>query len=192
MANYKANTPVIATLTEASGSDPAWSSGVIIGKLINVSITPNMNTGELYGDDALAESVVEFGSVTVSLNTTTLPASARATLFGETYTAATTGQNPAPETLVSKGSSASAYLGFGFVVGEIIDGVEKYAMVWLHKVKFSMPADSYTTKGDSIEFGTPTIEGTGTTDSKDEWRTIKWYDSKSAAVTALKSQAGIS
>ena len=31
---------------------------------------------------------------------------------------------------------------------------------WLYKVKFGIPATNLTTKGESIEFSTPTIEGT--------------------------------
>ena len=36
----------------------------------------------------------------------------------------------------------------------------KYRYFWLYKVKFGIPATNLTTKGESIEFSTPTIEGT--------------------------------
>ena len=38
------------------------------------------------------------------------------------------------------------------------DGSFKY--FWLYRVKFAVPATSLATKGDSITFSTPTIEGT--------------------------------
>lgn len=191
MANFKAKMPVIATITETAGQAPTYSNGMAIGKLIQVSITPNINEGSLYGDDALAEYVKEFSNFDVSLNTTTLPAAARAKMFGETYTEAAT--NPAaPAKIVSKGSDFCPYVGFGFVVGEIINDVMQYACVWLHKVKFSLPAETYDTKGDSITFGTPTVEGKGTEDNIHEWRTITYYDTESDAIDALKAQAGIS
>jgi phi13 family phage major tail protein len=36
----------------------------------------------------------------------------------------------------------------------------KYRYVWLYRVKFATPSTSLATKGDSITFSTPTIEGT--------------------------------
>ena len=36
----------------------------------------------------------------------------------------------------------------------------KYRYFWLYKVKFGIPATNLTTKGESIEFSTPSIEGT--------------------------------
>ena len=36
----------------------------------------------------------------------------------------------------------------------------KYRYFWLYRVKFGIPATNLETKGDSITFSTPTIEGT--------------------------------
>ena len=36
----------------------------------------------------------------------------------------------------------------------------KYRYFWLYRVKFGIPATALATKGDSITFNTPTIEGT--------------------------------
>jgi phi13 family phage major tail protein len=36
----------------------------------------------------------------------------------------------------------------------------KYKYFWLYRVKFGIPATALATKGDSITFNTPTIEGT--------------------------------
>jgi phi13 family phage major tail protein len=36
----------------------------------------------------------------------------------------------------------------------------KYRYFWLYRVKFGLPATNLATKGDSITFSTPTIEGT--------------------------------
>ena len=192
MAYFKAKIPVIATIAETDNAAPTYSAGMAIGKLIQIGITPNMNEGSLYGDDALAEYIREFSDYDVSLNVTTLPAAARAVMFGETYTEATTGQNPTPAKIVSKGSDSCPYVGFGFVTTETVNGAMKYAMVWLHKVKFSLPAETYDTKGDSITFGTPTVEGKGTEDNIHEWRTVTWHDTEAEAIAALKNKAGIS
>jgi phi13 family phage major tail protein len=36
----------------------------------------------------------------------------------------------------------------------------KYRYFWLYRVKFGIPTTNLTTKGESIEFSTPSIEGT--------------------------------
>ena len=41
-----------------------------------------------------------------------------------------------------------------------------YRYFWLYRVKFAVPSTNLTTKGDSIEFSTPTIEGTVTRRNK--------------------------
>ena len=42
----------------------------------------------------------------------------------------------------------------------------KYRYFWLYRVKFGIPATNLTTKGESIEFSTPSIEGTVTRRNK--------------------------
>ena len=42
----------------------------------------------------------------------------------------------------------------------------KYKYYWLYRVKFGIPATNLATKGDSITFSTPTIEGTVTRRNK--------------------------
>jgi phi13 family phage major tail protein len=39
-------------------------------------------------------------------------------------------------------------------------GNGKYRYIWLYRVKFAVPSASLATKGDSITFSTPSIEGT--------------------------------
>lgn len=189
MANFKAKMPVVATGTYTDGAAPTYADGLAIGKLINVGLTPNTNEGSLYGDDALAEYVREFSDLDVSLNVTTIPSAARPILFGETVTAAGEGTQ---ETIVSGGGDSAHYVGFGFVMTEKNNDADEFYFIWIHKVKFALPSETYDTKGDSITFGTPTIEGKGTVDGQGNWRTIVKYDTEAAAIAALKTKAGIS
>ena len=43
----------------------------------------------------------------------------------------------------------------------------KYRYFWLYRVKFGIPSTSLATKGDSITFSTPTIEGTDAAQQSD-------------------------
>ena len=71
------------------------------------------------------------------------------------------------------------------------DGVKKFVAMWIHKVKFTQTQESYKTKGDSIEFQTPSVEGIAIgTDSKN-WKTTKIFDTADAAITWINTQAGI-
>lgn len=62
--------------------------------------------------------------------------------------------------LKSKGygsdSDEAPYTAIGFRAKKA-GGTYKY--IWLYKVKFAIPDENYTTKGDSIEFTTPEIVG---------------------------------
>ena len=46
----------------------------------------------------------------------------------------------------------------------------KYRYFWLYRVKFGIPSTNLATKGDSITFSTPTIEGTVLRRNKEDAR----------------------
>lgn len=59
--------------------------------------------------------------------------------------------------LISTSEDGAGSVAVGFRARKA-DGSFKY--FWLYRVKFAVPATSLATKGDSITFSTPTIEGT--------------------------------
>ena len=59
--------------------------------------------------------------------------------------------------LVSASEDGGAPVAIGFRARKA-DGTYRY--FWLYKVRFAVPTASLNTKGDSIEFATPSIEGT--------------------------------
>ena len=46
----------------------------------------------------------------------------------------------------------------------------KYAFIWLYRVRFSVPSENYQTKGNSIEYQTPEIEGTIMARADGNWK----------------------
>ena len=64
-------------------------------------------------------------------------------------------------------------------------------MIWFKKVKFQKPTETYNTNGDSIAFGTPTLNGTAISDGSGEWRLREVYSTLETALAALKTKAGI-
>ena len=191
MALIKAKFPMIAPVTEDDNGGYTLGTGIKIGKLISMDINPIKAEGELYGDDGRAENVTEYVGADVTLNTTTVPPEARPVMFGETHTAATTGENATPETVVSSGDDNGQYVAYGFIRTEINNNVKKYVYVLLIKVKFTLPDEHDDTKGDSIQFNTPSITGKADTiegGNSPVWRKLRYYDSESDALAALKTE----
>lgn len=148
MAFFSACKPYFKPYSNTTSSSP----GKAVGKLIQVDVTPNFAEGSLYADDNIAEYKKRFSFADVVLNTSTLPLD----VAKEMFSLKTNSTNPE---LIYAADSEGVFGSFGFVYGEVIDDVTKYNCDVLLKVKFDLPAESYKTQGESIEFGTPTING---------------------------------
>lgn len=183
--------PVVATRTEST-SGATYSNGAALGKAMTVTVTPNAANATLYGDNAVAEELSMANSANVTLNTVRILLSQGAILFGETYSAATTGSDPTPETLKDGINDVAGYVGFGYIKNVIADGAKSFEVVWLPKVKFTLPEDGATTVGDSITFNTPNITGKAVSDEDGYWRYRYNYATETDAIAALKAKANIS
>ena len=103
----------------------------------------------LYADDGAAEIVKEFKSGTLSLGIDDLGAAIASDLTGSTIDAG--------GVVISTAEDGGDPVAVGFRAKKA-NG--KYKYYWLYRVKFGIPATNLATKGDSITFSTPTIEGT--------------------------------
>jgi phi13 family phage major tail protein len=159
MAFYGLSNPYMAQLDATAET---YSNGFKCGKAISTAVTPNYSSQSLYADDSEAERVDEFVNAAVTVGTDRLPSQAAPILFGHTQTG---GEE------VSKSSDAGRYVGYGFWVSKMEDGVKTYKGVVLHKVKFTEGEESYQTKGDQITFQTPNLSGNATTLNDGTWRT---------------------
>jgi len=138
-----------ASVTVGTNGDETYGTPTLLAKAISADISIELNEATLYADDGQAESVKEFKSGTISLGVDDLGSTIAAALCG-----CTVDKNGV---LVSTGEDKANYVAIGFRAKRS-DG--KYKYFWLYKVLFGIPADSLATKGDSITFSTPTIEGT--------------------------------
>lgn len=171
MANFGLSKPWIAEYLPATKT---YKDAFQCGKAVSTSITPNSNEASLYADNVQVEYVTEFTNATLSLGVDRLPVQAAELLFGHSTT------EQGVET--SAGNDAGKYVGYGFVTAEMVDGVKRYRGCVLHKCKFAEGEESFTTKGDSITFSTPTLSGTAMADEDNNWRTkSQYYDTESAA-----------
>lgn len=138
-----------ATITEDADGNETYGTPVQLAKAISAELSIELNEATLFADDGQAESVKEFKSGTISLGVDDIGSAVAAALVG-----ATVDKNGV---LVSTGDDVSKYVAIGFRA-KMANG--KYKYYWLYRVLFGVPATNLATKGDSISFNTPTIEGT--------------------------------
>lgn len=138
-----------ATITDDGSGNETYDTPKSLAKAISADLSVELSEATLYADDGVAENVKEFKSGTISLGIDNLPADAVCDLLGVTK-----GEDGV---LVYTGEDSSKYVAVGFRAKK---SNGKYKYFWLYRVKFGIPADALATKGDSVTFNTPTIEGT--------------------------------
>lgn len=173
--------PVIAK----RDSDGTYSDGFRCGKAVETSITPQYAEGSLFGDNTKAEYDKEFKYADVSLGTTSLPVEAHKVMFGHEVADENDG------TITFKATDEAGYVGFGFYVTEKVDGKKRYVACWLPKCKFSEGADTFKTKGDNVEYQTPTISGQALATDEGTWKELKICDKEEDAITWINGKAEI-
>lgn len=177
MAYFGLRYPVIAKYNRTTGT---YSDGFRCGKGVSLEVSPNYSEGSLYGDDEQAEYEKAFINANVTLGTTTLPIAAASTVFGHTVDNATS-------TVTKKTTDEAEYVGVGVVIDEVVDGTKQYFGYILTCAQFSESAESFTTKGDAITFGSPTIEGLAIGDKNSVWQVKQPFDTAAEALAYVES-----
>lgn len=145
-----------APITEATAAsddiqigDEIYGTPVQLAKAISADLSVELTEATLYADDGAAEIVKEFKQGTISLNVDDI---------GSTVAAALTGVKVDDNgVVISASENGGNPVAIGFRAKK---SNGKYKYFWLYRVKFGIPATNLATKGDSITFSTPTIEGT--------------------------------
>jgi len=138
-----------AKITENENGEETYDTPAPLAKAITAELSVELAEATLYADDGAAEVVKEFQSGTLTLGVADIGVAAT-----EVLTGATLDDN---KVLISASEDGGAPVAIGFRAKKA-NG--KYRYFWLYRVKFGIPATNLQTKGDSITFSTPTIEGT--------------------------------
>lgn len=136
-------------ITEDSSGNETYGTPISLAKAIKADLSVELAEATLYADDGPAEVVKEFKSGTLSLGIDDIGVTA-----AEDLTGAKLDDN---HVVISSSEDGGTPVAVGFRAKKA-NG--KYRYFWLYKVKFGIPATNLATKGDSITFSTPTIEGT--------------------------------
>ena len=134
-------------------SDNKYSGASVLAGAIEGKMSPNIAEAELYADDTLKESAKEYTKGTLTLTVDEDDDKVFAPLLGH-YVDEETGE------VIRAKDDIAPYVGFGRVIVKIVKNVKKYKAEFFPKVQFKPFFPDAKTKGESIEFSTPSIEGT--------------------------------
>lgn len=148
----------IAEIENPEGEE-AYKAPKKLAKAISVEMSTEVAEATLYADDSADQIVKEFvkGEITIGAND----------ISNEDY-ALLLGQSTDDDKVIYAGEGDEPpYFAVGFRAKKTGG---QYRYIWLYKVKFKIPEESFETKGDSINFATPSLTGEFIKRNKDE----KW------------------
>ena len=138
-----------AKITEDENGDETYGTPTQLAKAMTAELSMELAEATLYADDGAAEVVKEFQSGTLTLGIDDIGVQVAQDLTGARI--------DSNKVLISASEDGGEPVAVGFRAKKA-NG--KYRYFWLYKVKFGIHATNLTTKGESITFSTPTIEGT--------------------------------
>ena len=137
-----------------SGS-PTYDPPVKIAGAISANVNPNASSSTLFADDGT------IGEISLELNMADLSLETQSVLLGHSISGGV---------LKRKAGDVPPWVAIGF---RTLKSNGKYRYYWLNKGKFALPEEDLQTKGDSIEFQTPTISGSFVKrNCDDEWQRV--------------------
>lgn len=121
-------------------------------KVVDEKFAPEYNNAELYANDSLAESDYSFKkgvlTITVADDNDTLDALLFGNDISETGEVTSTIDDMAPE------------IGYGHIIPKSVNKKRKYKVEFFPRIKFSKITHDDKTRGESVEFGTTSLEAT--------------------------------
>ena len=136
-------------ITEGETGDETYATPVQLAKAIEADIAIELLEAILYADDGADTTIKEFKRGTLTLGIDDIGIQAAQDLTGATL--------DSNGVLISTGEDEQKPVAIGFRA-KSANGHYRY--FWLYRVIFGIPSTSLKTRGDSIEFSTPSIEGT--------------------------------
>lgn len=148
----------LAPITEVNGVE-TYGTPRRLAKAIKAELSVEVAEGVLNADDGVDETVKEFVKGTLKINVNDLDPADVAALLGQTI-----------------GSDGVVYAGendeppYYAIAFRAKKPRGKYRYLWLYKVKFKIPNESFETKGDGINFITPELEGDVIKRNDGQWK----------------------
>lgn len=183
MASFGAKYPYFCPVkTEPENARPTYDGDPVrIGRLVKADLSIEMASGKLYADDELAESVDEFVSGSVVMETDDMTDDVAAVVYGATVEDGTVHYNVADDP--PKG-------GYGYLKKLMRNKKTLYKGYFYPLVKAVLGNDAAATKSNSITFGTTTTTFTIFACETGGWRDTHEAATEAEALAWLKAQFG--
>lgn len=198
MANGKVITgysmPIVAKYT-FSNNTISYTDAMPLARGVEVSM--EVETGDatnFYADNTIAEAVAgQFNGATATLTVDGLKDAARDLIAGITTKGTITVGDKTVATAVYDDLQVIPYVGIGFVVRYMENGVTTYAPVILPKAQFSPEGLDAATQGESVEFQTTELQATvmRADDANHSWKVVAAdQTTEAAAVNTINAYFG--
>lgn len=179
MAKIGLNNFRYGILTEAQDGTPSYAGALTPGKAISCNVEVSNNSAKLYADDVEQETDTSFAGGTATIGLDRADYQTQANLLGHTYSQA--------NGMTRNSNDIAPYVGFGRVIKLMQDGVLKWKVEFIYKVKFAEPSQSDTTQGESVEFSTVEMQGQIAQLANGNWSVTQIFTTKADAITYLES-----
>ncbi len=139
--------------TEADGQAITYGKGQVIGGMMTAEISYTRNSNPLYADDRVMEEDNSITGGTIKMGVDDVNDDARVMMLGDVK------EGDAGEEVYHETGESAPYVGTGYIRVRRKDNKTNYIAYWVHKAIFGIGTESAKTKGQSIEWQTPTLEG---------------------------------
>ena len=156
--------------------------GIVLGKLNKASVNITMASGELAGDDQIAESYSEFYKGQIALDSTNISDDDAVVVFGHT---AENGR------VVCNAGDSAPEGRFSYYRTVMVNGVKKFKAFGYHRTRAQLGNEEDQTKGSSITFATDSLTLDVMALDNGVWREYETYDNEADAIAFVNEFCSI-
>lgn len=196
MATIGVSKPYYAKYNVTNGT-PSYSGGGVMGKMTEVDVSiETSEDNNLFGDNGIAETDQTFSNGTLTISTTDLSQEVAKDLLGvveQTLEEIPGVTDTDVKEIIFDDRQATPHLGTGFIIKKRVNHVDLWRAIVLTKVMFSVPSDSATTQGESIEWQVPELTGTIMRDDGEThmWKREATFTTEAQAEAYIKHRLNI-
>lgn len=135
-----------------------YDTPISVGDAMSCTMEIRRAEARLYAEGALKEYISEITGGTCSIGTKYIPADAQQLMYGSREKVRTIAEKEVTSLLTGSNDSGD-YVGVAGYDPDMMDNIKKYYCWMFKKVRFGKPGMSLQTKGETIQFQTPTTTG---------------------------------
>lgn len=183
--------PVVATVaTEVAGQALTYNAGMVMGHAIMGNLTITRNQNPLRGDDVEVENDNSITGMSIEMGLDDIMEAVRVYMLGLEAVDGETNQ-------WDETAAPAPYVGFGYIRVRKKNGITSFQAIWCHKAQFGQTAENSATKGEAIEWQTPTLTGRimgvyNSSGNEPSFRHIALFATEADAIAWLNTKANMS